>query len=304
MSSIQNKNNLNDIEINNLQANIITPKKIPIDNSPKISALLNILNLDFDYSKLENIDNIYIPLKYFASKKYEKILEILNSKFNMYIYLPTIIRSNYRNLFYNNIENATKKYNIKGFVLSNISNFILIEDFCKKNLNKFELISNYTFNIFNNETIKELNSFGVAKYTVSPELDKNSILNLYNDNCKKEMIVYGKIPLMNINYCLLGKSNKCYPSCDAKCVKTNNRYYLKDRLQMKFDVIPDNVQTVTTIYNSKILSISPTEFNLDFARIDILYEDIDEINNIVSVVKSGNRIEGKDYTNGNLNRDI
>ena len=35
---------------------------------PKISVLLNIINLDFDYSKLKNIDNLYIPLKYFSIK--------------------------------------------------------------------------------------------------------------------------------------------------------------------------------------------------------------------------------------------
>ena len=42
---------------------------------PKISVLLNIINLDFDYSKLKNIDNLYIPVKYFINKKYENILK-------------------------------------------------------------------------------------------------------------------------------------------------------------------------------------------------------------------------------------
>ena len=30
----------------------------------KISLLLNILNTEFDYSKLEDVDNLYIPLNY------------------------------------------------------------------------------------------------------------------------------------------------------------------------------------------------------------------------------------------------
>ena len=270
--------------------------------SPKISLLLNILNLNYDYSKLQKVDNIYIPLKYFANKKYSKILEMLNSKFDMYIYLPTIIKANYRNLFYSNIETSLKKYKIKGFVLSNISNFKPIEDLQKTN--EFELISNYTFNIFNNKTIQDLNNLGIKRFTTSPELDKESLQSLYNDNCKKEMIVYGKIPLMNINYCLLGKTNKCFPNCEAKCTKTDSHFVLKDRLHMNFDIVPDNVQTVTTIYNSKILSLSPTDFNMDFARIDILYEDIDKINEIINLVKSGNRFEGKEFTNGNINREI
>lgn len=282
---------------NTSKSNIIT--------NHKISVLLNILNLNLDYSKLTNIDNLYIPLKYFANKKYNSILQILSKKFNLYIYLPTIIKANYRNMFHNNIENAINSYNIKGFVLSNISNFALIEDLCKSK-NKtdcnMELIANYTFNIYNNLTIKELEFLGISKYTISPELDKNSILNLQS-NCKQELIVYGKIPLMNTNYCLLGKTNKCYPQCDTKCVN-NNYYYLKDRMNMNFEIIPDNIQTVTTIYNSKTLSILPSEFNSDSLRIDILHENIEEINNIITTVKNNKRFEGKDFTNGNLNREI
>ena len=272
--------------------------------NPKISVLLNILNLNYDYSKLKNIDNLYIPLKYFSNKKYDNILTTLSLKFNLYIYMPNIIKANYRNMFYNNIELSIKKYNVKGFVLSNISNFVLLEDLCEKSTTNFELIANYTFNIFNNSSINELISLGISKYTVSPELDKNSILSLSNINCKQELIVYGKIPLMNINYCLLGKTNKCYPQCEAKCTSKSSKYFLKDRLQMNFDIVPDNIQTVTTIYNSKTLSITPSDFNIDFARIDILYENIEEINNIIETVKSNKRFEGKEFTNGNLNREI
>ena len=272
-----------------------------LKNNYKISLLLNDLNLEYDYSKLDGVHNLYIPLKFFVNKNYENILNVLNKNFSTYIYLPTIIRANYRNLFYDNIVNTTKKYNIKGIVLSNISNFMLISDLYKSNKN-LELIANYTFNIYNNETINKLNELQISRYTVSPELNKLSILNLYG-NPQKELIVYGKIPLMNMNYCLLGKSNKCYPNCNSLCTN-KNRYFLKDRLGLHFDIVPDNIQTVTTIYNCKTLSICPTDFNLDCARIDILYENIDEINNIINTVKLGKKFEGKQYTNGNLNREI
>ena len=89
----------------------------------------------------------------------------------------------------------------------------------------------------------------------------------------------------------------------ARC-QNENSYYLKDRLNMLFPILPDNIQTVTTLFNSKITSISYQDFDIDFARIDILEEDISKINSIVQTVKSGKRLEGKDYTNGNLNREI
>lgn len=270
----------------------------------EISVLFNILNLDFDYSKLEGIDNIYIPLKYFSNIKYSKILEDLQQKFKIYIYMPTIIKANYRNLFFNTIENTIEKYDINGFVVSNISNFKLLENVLENKNHDFELIANYTFNVFNKYSVDELKTLRISRFTISPESNKNIIMNLCNNSClNKELIVYGNTPLMNMNYCLNGKSNKCYPTCTAKC-NSNNKYYLKDRINMNFRVLFDNIQTVSTIYNSKITSISANDFDIDCARIDILDESIDEINFVVEQVLNGNRLEGKEYTNGNLNREM
>ena len=276
------------------------------NSSKTISVLLNILNTDFDYSKLEGFDNVYIPLKYFTIKKYNEILKVLEQKFNVYIYMPTIIKSNYRNLFFNNIEKTISNYDIKGFVISNISNLKLLENVLT--CNDFELIANYTFNIFNLYSVNELKNLGINRFTVSPESTKEIIDNLCNSSlcCNyllSELIVYGKTPLMNMNYCVLGKTNKCYPTCSSKCM-SGNSYYLKDRLNMKFRILFDNIQTVSTIYNCKTTSISSDGFDIACSRIDILDESIDEINNIVNVVKSGSRLEGKEFTNGNLNREI
>ena len=73
---------------------------------------------------------------------------------------------------------------------------------------------------------------------------------------------------------------------------------------MLFRVIPNNSQTITTIYNSKTTSIEYKNYNIDFARIDILDENIDKINTIIDNVQKDIRFEGKDFTNGNLKREI
>ena len=269
-----------------------------IEKEHKISLLLNILNLDFDYSKLESIDKLYIPLKYFSFKEYNNIIQTITNKFNTYIYMPSIIKPNFRNLFKDIIDKSIEKYNIKGFVLSNIGNFDLLKEY----KGKYEFIGNYNLNVFNNETINNLN---INSVTISPELNKDEINSISrNSNIPTEFIVYGSIPLMTSNYCLLGKANKCYPDCGQRCI-LQNKYYLKDRMNFLFRVLPDNIQTVTTIYNSKISSIDTNEISsIDNFRIDILDENILEINNIISTVKEGNRLEGKEYTNGNLNRSV
>ena len=246
----------------------------------KVSVLLNLINKDFDYSNLQNVDNIYIPFKFFVLKDFAPIIQKINEKFNTYIYMPTIIRNNYTTLIKNNLPNILNTYNIKGFVLSNIGNFELLKQYKRK----YDFICNYTFNIFNNLTINELSCNTV---TLSPELNETDITNIINcDNNtssmpKKELIVYGRIPLINSNYCLLGKTNKCYSSCTHQC-NSSNKFYLKDRLGFLFRVIPDNVETVTTIYNNKITSIPYKNINVDSVRFDVLDETIEEINLIIN----------------------
>ena len=273
----------------------------PAENKQTISLLLNTLSSEINYDNLEGVDNIYLPLKYFTLKNYLQTVSLLSQKFNLYIYMPTIIKSNYRNLLVTNIENTISKYNIKGFVLSNISNIKLLEQY--KN-NKFDFVANYSLNIFNKYSINELTNLGIKRFTISPELDKESIKELCTQ-AKQELIVYGRTPLMNMNYCPIGNSNRCYPTCQAKC-STENKYYLKDRMNYKFPLVPDKIQTVSTLYNSKITSISANDFSsIDSLRIDILEEStLSEIQNVIDTVKAGNRFEGQNYTNGNLNKII
>ncbi|MDE5831329.1 MAG: hypothetical protein K2H53_07190 [Clostridia bacterium] len=53
-----------------------------------------------------------------------------------------------------------------------------------------------------------------------------------------------------------------------------------------FKVIPNSLQTLTNIYNSKTLSTQYDDLNIDYARIDILEETIPEINNVIRTVKA------------------
>ena len=276
----------------------INPAK-NVSTNKKISVLLNILNQNFDYTQLHGIDKIYIPLKYFVLKDFKNVVAELTENFETYIYMPTIMRNNYHKIISNNLSNILEQYKIKGFVLSNIGNIELLNDY----KNKYEFIYNYTLNVFNNLTIAELADASKTTVTLSPELNKSDLQTFAKTSCSTELIVYGRTPLMNSNYCLLGKSNKCYSACPHLCNSTN-KFYLKDRIGFLFRVIPDNVDTVTTIYNSKITSIEHDEICVNSVRIDILDESISEINNIIDTVKTGKKLEGQEFTNGNFNKII
>ena len=268
--------------------------KITKNENTKISLLLNELNLEYDYSVLEQVDKIYIPFKYFLDKKYFNILNSLSN--NLYIYMPSIIRKNYKKLIKTNLNSILENFKISGFVISNLADLELLPKD-----SKYEIIGNYTLNVFNNYTIKELENLNITKTTLSPELSKLSLS--HNIIIDAELIVYGATAVMTANYCLLGKSNHCYLDCTRMC-NLENKYYLKDRMGFNFRIIPDNIETVTTIYNSKTTSISAHALGFSSYRVDILDENIECINNVIHAVKSGSRLEGEQYTNGNYNREV
>ena len=262
------------------------------DNNKQISLLLNILNKNYDYSKLLEVDNLYIPFKYYIMDDYKKIIKSFKST---YIYFPSIIKKNYYNLIIKNLDYIMESFNISGFVISNLSDLEFVKKYNKK------IVGNYTFNIYNNYTKSILHNLGIDKTTISPELNKSDLNNINSYN--SEFIVYGNLPVMILNYCPLGKLNKCSSSCSKHCLQ-NSKYYLKDRMGLNFRIIPDNIETITTIYNSKITSISTNDIPFKSYRIDILDENIDKINNIIHNVKNGYKFSGSLYTNGNLNKIV
>ena len=262
-------------------------------NTKSISILLNNLNPNMDYNLLEKVNNVYIPFKFFLDSSCSNAIKLLCKRFDVYIYMPTISK---KFGIYNYDKVLTEYPKIKGFVLSNISHLKLIE----KYNDKYQYIANYTMNIFNDLTLDELSDYGIKKLTLSPELNKENINSISSD-FNTEIIAYGKLPLMNMNYCLLGHSNKCYMKCDKKC-KDYANYYLKDRLGFNFKLQTEN--GITTMYNSKITSIETNDLNVSSIRLDFLDEPLSDINEAILTHKQGNKLEGENFTNGNLNKEV
>lgn len=276
------------VKLNNQK--IINSKQ---NSEVKVSILLNTIKEEINYTKLTNLDNVYIPFRFFLSNK-EKVNEICEN-FNTYVFLPAITKSNYEKLIENNLGEILNR-NIKGIIISNLSHLEILEKY-KNKIKGLDIIANYTLNISNNNTIKELEKYKISKYIVSPELEKQSIQDL-NSNVLKETIVYGRTLLMTSEYCTIGTLKNCSTQCEK------GRYKLKDRMGFEFPIYTDRINCNNLIYNSKITSISWKDLSTDWVRIDILEETLEEIQNITNIHKRGERLEGENYTNGNLNREI
>lgn len=275
----------------NLKLEIKEEEFIP-KKEVKVTLCLNKISKEIDYTNLKNVDNVYIPFKYFLDEDLKESIENISKKFSTYILLPAITKLNYEKLLYNNLPKIAER--VEGIVISNLSQIYEIE---KLGINGKKIVANYTMNIENNFTVEELKKLGVYKYIVPPEAEKETIRGL-TENTEKETIVYGRTLLMTTEYCTIGTLK----NCPAMCQK--GRYTLKDRMGFEFPIYTDRINCNNLIYNSKITSISYKDLQTDSIRIDILEETKEEIQRIIDIQKRGERLEGQDYTNGNLNREI
>lgn len=271
----------------------ITPKKIEkhVSENHEVSVFFN--NIKNEFLNLKNVDNAYFTLKD-AIKNIDLIKEFNCKK---YVLFPIVTTNNYIKLIKENIANISKF--VDGFVLSNIGQLEFVKD-----LNT-QLVANYTFNIFNTYSICLLKDLGFSKVIISPELTKKQIDNL-GDTLPRELIVYGNTVVMTSEHCTVGSvvgGLTANTNCSKPCIK-ENKYYLKDRLNILFRVIPDNINCTSQILNSKVTSMESKGINIDSIRIDILDETTSEIQNIINIHKNGDKLSGDDYTNGHINRSV
>ncbi len=275
-------------------------------NKKEVSCLFNYLSDDI--LELQGIDNYYINFK--DAIKNEKLIKKISGK--KYIVFPNVTKGNYEKLIKEKVEEISNI--VDGFIISNIGQleFLMATTGRRYNAhsgNPIELIANYTLNTFNSYTVDLLASLGFSKVILSAELTKNQI----NDICKKlpaniktEIIAYGSICVMTSEYCPVGSVEGGFckdKTCSKPCTK-NAKYYLKDRMNALFRVIPDNIDCQSRIYNSKINSIETKELYIDSIRLDFIDEDIDEMQKLIDIHKDGNKISCDRYTNGHLNRPV
>lgn len=175
-------------------------------DTPKVSVCLNNIVPNMEYQKIKKVDNIYIPLRFFVNSKLKPQIKTITENFNTYLLMPTISKSNYEKI---NAMEFIKEYNLKGVVVSNLSQ---IKDF-----QGIPMIANYTFNIANNYSINELEQLGVQRYTASPEFEREVISTICG-NIPKEVIVYGRTLLMTTEYCAIGTFKNCPALCEERYI--------------------------------------------------------------------------------------
>ena len=223
---------------------------------------------DINFEKLEE-DKDNIMNKFFVRNKMqlEKCLNFDNSLIyvdNKKLYDD--YKDIYSNLYY---VIPREEFNI----VDNLSEKTVVSDYA--NYEGYDVIGNYTLNVFNIYTAYYLQKFGVNKLSLSVELTEDEILefiNQYNSVFGRkvfDVIVYGKYENMIIKGNILNIE------------EGYNNYYLVDSKNRKFPVYYDGVNTHIMNWEDKKLNTNKLINKCNF-RYDFYSEDSVEIDKIVN----------------------
>ncbi|WP_099188642.1 DUF3656 domain-containing U32 family peptidase [Tepidibacter mesophilus] len=195
----------------------------------KMSQLRKIADLDIDTIYYEDIDTLKDAMN--LCKEHNK---------NIVYCPPRILRNNQYNIL-----NEAIDMGINGFLVSNIGMINKLSD--------YNIYADYYLNVFNSETIEQLQNDNIKSVCLSAELNIHEIKQVLNYvNIEAESIVYSRIPLMISEYCPMGVLTR---DCnkDKRCGTCNqSKYLLKDEKGQEFPVYQDKFCR-SIIYNSKIL---------------------------------------------------
>ena len=242
----------------------------------KISVYLyNTKNLE----GLELADRVYVPISDFESVK-----EVLKDK-EVIPYLTAVER-----------VKASETSKLDSVLAGNWEHL----EFFKDVKNKY---CDASFNIFNSYTCEALKSvYDVKGVNLSYELNLEEIKNI-NTDLEVEVTVYGRLPLMISEHCVIGSEMAGAKNCNF-CQKA--QFWLEDRMGEKFPVITDRKNCRMQILNSKVLYagevIKELKGRCDYFRAYFFDESTEERRRILSALKKVEELRG--FTSGHFYRGV
>lgn len=227
-------------------------------------------------------DRVYLPIKIFQDEKNIKMISNIKKRVKeVFVSIPPITRGNYQGIVNSKLK-ALVNAGVDGFIIGNTG---ALKDIQKVNKENIKVMGDYSLNIFNGSSICALKDLGFSGTVLSYEMNLNQIKNIKDiPGFQKEIVVYGKIPLMTSQYCPLSDLEGCKGRCREE------GFYLKDRKGMKFPVIMDDTDCRTTIFNGQVLLFTENIDKMSLWGIDVLRliftdEEPLKMRNIVSMYR-------------------
>lgn len=282
-----------------VKQNIITKEK----ENTKFKVLINNFNQLKNVIKSDYCLDIYVEDFIFEniSDFYKELNKAHNANKKVYYSCIRFLHFEKEDVFKKSIIDLLDN-NIDGFLVRSYEEYFIIKEIqnnrCNENFKNIDIIFDNTIYTFNTYSFEFINDFINAKeddvvFTYPFELKFEQLKHLKN-NANKEIVIYGKMPVMVSANCVIRNSKGC--------TKKNEKTYIKDDLNNKFFIATNCRYCQNTIYNCVPTSLygvydKVSLIDFDSVRLDFTDESDKEVCDIIKYYY--------DLVNNNLiNKDV
>lgn len=223
-------------------------------------------------------EKIYVPLHIVA----ENVEELKKENKRIVLSLPVIIRGGER-IRVKKWLSHLKKFGFERVEISTLDGLGLSDG--------FEIYASHRMNITNSYSFKKLGEMGAHCICLSSELNLGQMRDIKKFN-ECEVIVYGRIPLMITENCILKNMKKC---------PCNGIGYMTDRTGSRFPIIKDGNACRSVVLNSVPLYTADKKEDLlkigaDFLKLMFTVEDAERTEEICRAYLNGGAVNNLGFT--------
>ncbi len=254
-------------------------------------------------------DRIYVPfLNLFEKDHLEIIKKLKENGAEVFAAIPPVTKGEEDELLKKQAKDL-QTVGIDGVLLGNISH---LEFFADSGL---PMVGDYSFNIYNSQSIKAAADLGLKGVALSHELTISEIKMLSNCGIELEATVYGSIPVMVSEHCAIGSELSDKPD-SLKCgLCENGCYALKDRMGAEFPLLGDPKSCRSTLLHFEKLYVPEYMADLKDAgvtnfRLYVSDEKTQELKDLLVFFRralggeKNDHVRQKGYTKGHYNRGV
>lgn len=265
------------------------------------------------------ISGIYLSADaVFDSPDLEKLLLAVRARkaseeaFSFFLTLPVILRA-YSGSYFERLmtwlSSADHEALTDGLQAGGISGILWARQYGWRK----GVLLNHSAYVFNAETWNVfLRQFHAERYTAPLELNRSELKRLPAQ--EMEIMVYGRIPMMQSAGCIRRTAGECriphtMETLSKATVQRSCRYFLKDRYQAEFPVLVNCGHCMNTIYNSVPLSLHQYLTELSALRpaalrLDFTLESPEETGQIIRFFTRGTGMPPASYTTGHYKKGV
>ena len=267
--------------------------------NPKISLKIN-ENDDLYLADKQKVKRLYVPYDLDMNLVREANIE------EKYLYLPNIVSNSQYNTFKENMELYEDIFD--GVCVNNVGSFYFFSE-----NSRLKLHCGQFFNVINTFSSRLLEERGAEGFTFSVEANIRDIESITKHaSIKTEIIAHQYVQLMVMKNCPMSMLKNCRNLQDCKDCAYRNKYSLKDRKGVYFNVEREN--RLTHIYNSVPLTLigKVKDFinaNIEYFMVDTKWLDspeevIDALYCEINGVQVSGILKENSFTRGHYLKNI